>query len=99
MTAFLSPEYVYSKWCQFKYIETRKTKKPPVHAIFWKRLNLGIAFLPYHEELSPEGHTDVMYLRENPSPEELKHAAKECVADSIKLIQCYYLLSQSNSEI
>ncbi len=84
MTAFLSPEYVKSKWCRFEYLKTREAREPIVHAIFWKWFNLGVAFLPYAEELSPEGHTDVMYLRENPTPEEMERAAKECVENSIR---------------
>lgn len=90
MTAFLSPEYVKSKWCQFEYLKTREPKHPPVHAIFWKWFNLGTAFLPYSEYLLPETYTDIMYLRETPTTEEFERAAKDCVENSVELIRAYY---------
>jgi hypothetical protein len=80
MTAFLSPAYVESKWCRFEYLETRKSRKPIVHGILWKFFRLDI--LPFSPEaiyLLPEGDTDVTYLQENPTPENFKRAASECV--------------------
>ncbi|HSK74545.1 MAG TPA: toll/interleukin-1 receptor domain-containing protein [Pyrinomonadaceae bacterium] len=91
MTAFLSPEYAGSEWCRFEYLETRKSRKPVVHAILWKMFRLDI--LPYSPEaqyLMPEEETDVMYLQVNPTPTKLKQAARECVEDSIRLIRRYY---------
>lgn len=91
MTAFLSPAYIESKWCQFEYLETRKHKKPIIHGILWKFFRLDILpFSPLAEYLLPEGETDVTYLRENPTSDELERAAKKCVENSIKLICCYY---------
>ena|ERR1051325_825525 len=91
MTAFLSPGYVESKWCQFEYLETRINRKPIAHGILWKWFRLNIQpFSPEAEYLMPEGQTDVTYLRENPTLEEFKQAAKECVNDSVQLIRSYY---------
>ena len=91
MTAFLSPRYVESEWCRFEYLETRKTRKPILHAILWKSFRPNILpFSPLAEYLRAEGGTDVTYLRENPTPEEFKQAGRECVRDSIQLIRGYY---------
>lgn len=91
MTAFLSPRYVESEWCRFEYLETRKTRKPILHAILWKWFRLPIEpFSPEAEYLRAEGQTDVTYLRENPTLEEFKQAARECVGNSIQLIRRYY---------
>ena len=90
MTAFLSPSYVESEWCQFEYLETKKKQKP-VHGVLWKFFKLDI--LPFSAEaqfLMPEGQTNITYLRENPSSEEFERAAKECVENSIELLRAHY---------
>ena len=90
MTAFLSPSYIESEWCQFEYLET-KNKKKPIHGILWKFFRLDLPPIPeLIENLLPEGKTDITYLRENPTQEEFERAAKECVKNSIELIRNYY---------
>lgn len=46
MTAFLSPEYVTSEWCQFEYVRARKNRhknrETVLHAILWKPIPLNI---------------------------------------------------------
>jgi hypothetical protein len=83
MTAFLSPGYVESEWCQFEWDRWRDHHQSGwVHLIYWKPTISARQFA----ELSPTALkvTDVTYAYNDSG--RLAQAAQDCVIDSMDII-------------
>ncbi len=94
MTAFVSPEYVTSQWCQFEWEESRNPDKPALHCIYWKPFSrdmLDVLTLLISEKWEPEAITDVTYIHLDPSPSRFEEGVSECVKDTIRLIEEWYM--------
>jgi len=104
MTAFLSPEYVESEWCQFEWFERLKRERefcrdryerpapPMTHPIYWKPDIFAHADTVLGVTLRhwdcDWDLTDVTYAYDH--PDRFVEAAKECVEHSIRLIRLMF---------